>query len=69
MLEALQPQLHDTFRESGAGWGNTLDDDIPFLRIDQVWCDDRMRPTTVTVHRTLHTDHRMLVCDLVLNSK
>jgi endonuclease/exonuclease/phosphatase family metal-dependent hydrolase len=64
MLQALRPRLRDTFKERGRGWGNTMDNDIPFLRIDQIWCSDPFRAASVVTRHTLHTDHRMVVGDL-----
>jgi vancomycin resistance protein VanJ len=65
MLRALQPRLKDTFRESGSGWGNTMDNTYPVLRIDQVWVSAHFRAASVMARRTVHSDHRMVLSDLV----
>ena len=39
----LAPRLRDAFRDGGQGWGNTITNDTPFLRIDQVWVSDEIR--------------------------
>lgn len=62
----LTPRLHDAFREGGAGWGNTHMSDLPLLRIDQIWLSPNLRATAVTARPTRHSDHRMVVCDLVV---
>jgi hypothetical protein len=69
MLQAFAPRLRDTFRERGRGLGNTLDNDISFLRIDQIWRSDQFRAATVVTRRTVYTDHRMVVCDLLCLSQ
>lgn len=62
----LKPSLHDTFREAGIGWGNTVLNETPILRFDQVWACKNIRATAVAAKKTLHSDHRMVVCDLLL---
>jgi hypothetical protein len=64
-LRLLRPRLRDAYCEGGSGWGNTLDNDIPFLRIDQVWHSQHFRAASVVARRTVHSDHRMVVCDLI----
>ena len=64
LFDSLRPRLSDTFRQSGHGWGDTLDNDIPVLRIDQVWCDQHFQVTLVEARHTQNSDHRMVVCDL-----
>jgi vancomycin resistance protein VanJ len=65
MLNLLRPRLRDTFRTAGIGWGDTLDNDVPFLRIDQVWVSEHFRAASVVARRTTNSDHRMVVCDLI----
>ena len=67
LFQILKRRLHDTFYETGHGWGDTLDDDIPVLRIDQIWCNNRFSPVSTAAHHTNNSDHRMVVCDLVSN--
>jgi vancomycin resistance protein VanJ len=64
MFRILNARLTDTFRRSGTGWGDSLANDIPILRIDQIWCNDRFQPDSVYVRRTVNTDHRMVICNL-----
>jgi endonuclease/exonuclease/phosphatase (EEP) superfamily protein YafD len=65
LFEGLRARLADTFRQSGRGWGDTLDNDWPVLRIDQIWCDEHFSPLDVQAHHTENSDHRMVVCDLI----
>ncbi len=62
----LAPRLHDAFREGGRGWGNTITNDTPFLRIDQVWVSDEIRALGVVARRTVGSDHRIVVCNLAV---
>ena len=64
VFRLLPTSLHDTFAAAGRGWGNTIINEIPVLRIDQIWVSRHFRPESVTARRTKHSDHRMVVCDL-----
>ncbi|WP_161625809.1 endonuclease/exonuclease/phosphatase family protein [Singulisphaera acidiphila] len=63
-FRSFSPRLQDTFGEAGRGWGNTIINDFPFLRIDQVWASRSLRVLKVVVEKTRHSDHRVLICDL-----
>ena len=65
-LDELQPQLTDAFDQRGIGWGGTGTNDWPLFRVDQVWTDTRIVPIRVTSEKTNYSDHRMVVCDAVL---
>jgi len=63
----LSPRFRDAFASGGRGWGNTIVNNwLPFSRIDQVWTSDAFVATDVFSAPTLYSDHRMVVCDLVL---
>jgi hypothetical protein len=64
LFRILEPRIRDSFNESGRGWGDTLDNDFPVLRIDQIWCDSHFRAASTTAQKTADSDHRMVVCDL-----
>jgi hypothetical protein len=66
VFRCLTPRLHDAFREGGRGWGDTITNDVPFLRIDQVWVSRVFRAVSVVTRRTRHSDHRFVVCDLTI---
>ncbi len=62
----LSPRMRDAFASGGRGWGNTIVNNwFPFSRIDQVWTSDVFIAIDVFSAPTLHSDHRMVVCDLV----
>jgi vancomycin resistance protein VanJ len=64
VFRLLQPDLRDSFREGGTGWGNTIVNDMPVHRIDQVWISPAFRTAAVVARKTRHSDHRLVVCDL-----
>ena len=61
----LRPRLHDTFDEGGLGWGNTVLNELPVLRYDQVWVSDDLKAVAVVAKRTNYSDHRIVICDLM----
>lgn len=56
----------DTFDVAGRGWGNTVLNTIPVLRFDQIWASQNLRVTATWAVRSRHSDHRLVVTDLVL---
>ena len=64
LFRILNPRLRDTFRETGGGWGDTLDNNLPILRIDQIWCDSHFKSAATFAQPTANSDHRMVICDL-----
>lgn len=65
-FRSFSPRLHDTFREAGRGWGNTIINEFPILRIDQVWSSRSLRARRVIAAKTRFSDHRIVICDLEL---
>ena len=61
------PRLHDAFAESGVGWGNTVTNETPVSRFDQVWVSPHFRVAGAISKKTRYSDHRMVICDLVLS--
>ncbi len=53
----LSEGLRDTFRERGFGLGITFAGPIPFLRIDYILCDPRLKIYSAQVLRDRHSDH------------
>ena len=66
VFRLLRPKLHDAFAEGGRGWGNTILNDVPVLRIDQFWVSETFRSDSVVARGTRNSDHRMVICDLRL---
>lgn len=67
VFRELSPQMHEAFAQSGRGFGNTITNDFPVLRIDQIWlrgCD----ATATELRRTQYSDHRLVVCDVTLRN-
>ncbi len=58
--------LRDAFAEGGSGWPNTIINETPFSRIDQVWISDHFRVKGGRAVRTGSSDHRMVIVDLAL---
>jgi vancomycin resistance protein VanJ len=63
----LKPRLKDTFREGGIGWGNTGINEFPISRPDQIWASGDFQTIAAWAVKTRNSDHRMVVCDLVLH--
>jgi endonuclease/exonuclease/phosphatase family metal-dependent hydrolase len=58
--------FRDAFAEAGSGWANTYPNVAPVLRIDHLWVNQRVAPHRAITVKTQHSDHRMLVCDVLL---
>jgi vancomycin resistance protein VanJ len=65
IFHLLRPRLRDAFGEAGRGWGNTIVNDYPLLRIDQIWISKELRAEVVFAQKTENSDHRAVICDLV----
>lgn len=65
-LESLSSNLTDTFKISGKGWGPTFPNGMAFIRIDQIWTNERLYPASVVARRTVNSDHGMVICDLLI---
>lgn len=63
VFQALKP-LDDAFGQAGRGWGNTIINAAPFLRIDQIWLSSELQALDVYSRKTRHSDHRMVACDI-----
>lgn len=66
-LEPLHTQLADTFRQAGRGWGSTGTNQFPLFRVDQIWVSQGFHVESVKAIETIHSDHRMVVCDLIID--
>lgn len=65
-LAELRQRLSDSFLAAGRGWGATGTNEYPLFRVDQVWVSSNFQAVSVTAHKTQHSDHRMVVCDMML---
>jgi endonuclease/exonuclease/phosphatase (EEP) superfamily protein YafD len=57
----------DAFASAGTGWGNTYQRRFPILRIDHIYCTRHFTPVRSRTVTTRHSDHRMVVADLLFN--
>lgn len=64
VFRLLEPLARDAFAAAGRGWGNTITNDAPFSRIDQIRLGEELLAIDVVAVRTRHSDHRAVVCDL-----
>ena len=69
VFRLLKPRMADTFPAAGRGWGRTFINEFPVIRIDQVWISKHFEVVNVFAKSTEHSDHRMVVCDLILSPK
>lgn len=66
VFRLLEPLARDAFAAAGRGWGNTITNEMPFLRIDQIRLGEELLAIDVVAVKTEHSDHRAVVCDLRL---
>jgi vancomycin resistance protein VanJ len=59
--------MNDSFKLAGRGWGNTIINDFPALRIDQIWANQFLKPINVTARKSLISDHRAVIADFERN--
>jgi endonuclease/exonuclease/phosphatase family metal-dependent hydrolase len=60
----LTDHFTDGFAASGTGFGYTVPAVAPFIRIDFVFCNDRVLPVKAWVPSDISSDHRAVVCDV-----
>ncbi|MGZ0167972.1 MAG: endonuclease/exonuclease/phosphatase family protein [Planctomycetales bacterium] len=65
-LALLRSRLSDAFAEAGNGWGATGTNEYPLFRVDQIWVSKSLQAASVTAKKTLYSDHRLVVCDLLI---
>jgi len=56
----------DAFNAAGTGWGDTFQRRIPILRLDCLYSTSQFTPIRCRAFTTRHSDHRMVVADLIL---
>ena len=66
IFSLLPAGLFDVFAVAGKGIGNTILNDIPVVRIDQIWASDHFHVIQSFARQTRASDHRLVVADLVL---
>ncbi|QDT66989.1 endonuclease/exonuclease/phosphatase family protein [Calycomorphotria hydatis] len=61
VFHMLDQRLTDTFKSGGRGWCNTILNDLPVLRIDQIWTSKNFDCRNSFAKQINATDHRMSV--------
>lgn len=56
----------DAMAAVGSGWLNTFPNAAPLLRIDHQWTNARLVPVAGRTVKSVHSDHRMVVCDYLV---
>ena len=64
VFSLLPGALRDAFSVSGKGIGNTILNEIPVLRIDQIWVSRDFVPLQSFARRSQASDHRLVVGDI-----
>jgi hypothetical protein len=67
-LLRMNHDFQDTFLMAGRGWGGTGSNESGMFRVDQIWVNDEFRIGAAFTVKTVHSDHRMVVCDLLLDA-
>ena len=65
IFSLLPAGMQDAFAVAGKGIGNTILNETPVLRIDQIWASSHFRVVQSFARQTRASDHRMVVADLV----
>ncbi len=60
----LAPWCRDTWPMAGVGWGNTIINDVPMSRIDQIQVSRHFRALRVRAVQTASSDHRLVITEL-----
>ncbi|MFQ6133345.1 MAG: endonuclease/exonuclease/phosphatase family protein [Armatimonadota bacterium] len=66
LFRPLRAHLRDAFEQAGVGWPDTFLNEAPLSRIDQVWISPQLEATTLRAVRTQNSDHRMVVCEVLV---
>lgn len=64
VFSLLPDTLYDTFGAQGRGMGNTIINNIPLLRIDQIWVSRDFETVQSFAVRSNVSDHRIVVSDV-----
>ena len=59
--------FHDAFGQAGRGWGDTILNQVPLQRIDQIWIGPGLQSMDAGARRTRNSDHRLVWADLRLS--
>ena len=66
LFDTIPDTYTNAFSTEGRGLGNTFINRFPVLRIDHIYSSGEFETVTARAVRTRHSDHRMVVCDVLL---
>jgi endonuclease/exonuclease/phosphatase (EEP) superfamily protein YafD len=66
VYHTIRGSLLDAFTSCGWGWGSTYSGPIPFLRIDNIFCSDPIKPTSFEILPTNISDHHPIKATFIL---
>ncbi len=69
LFDAIPDSYTNAFAAAGRGLGNTFINRLPVLRIDHIYTGPTFEVVDARSARTTHSDHRMVVCDIVLPAR
>jgi endonuclease/exonuclease/phosphatase (EEP) superfamily protein YafD len=69
VFSLLRPGLRDTFRAEGRGLGNTIPQEFPLVRIDQIWVSGDFEILQSFCRRSKISDHRPVITDVRVRGK
>ncbi len=64
VFNLLPDTLYDSFHAQGRGIGNTIANDMPLLRIDQIWVSREFTTLQSFAVKNSVSDHRMVISDV-----
>ena len=69
LFKFLPKEYENAFGSKGKENGNTITNYFPVIRIDHIYSSSALQIIDVSAIKTVHSDHRMLVCDFFLKQK
>ena len=69
LFKFLPKEYENAFGSNGKGIGNTFTNYFPVIRIDHIYSSPALQTIDASAVKTVHSDHRMLVCDFFLKQK
>ena len=69
LFKIVSNEYTNAFSSIGKGIGNTFTNYFPVIRIDHIYSNSALQPIDASSIRTVHSDHRMLICDFILKQK
>ena len=67
LYEVIPEKFTNAFDEAGKGVGNTFTNYFPVIRIDHIYPSNHFSIIDSRSVKTKNSDHRMVICDLIIN--